>query len=67
MLKHISMPVDGPCKKMQRDFIGAIFQKDLDEAYEQILYWRKNLFLPKKRITTIRKFSRPLFNFKYNL
>lgn len=48
MLKHISTPVDGPCKKVQRDSIAAIFQKDLDEAYEQIVYRRKNLFLKKK-------------------
>lgn len=66
MLKHISTPVDGPCKKVQGDSVGAIFQKDLDEACEQIVYRRKNLFLKKKGITTIRKFSRRLFNFKFS-
>ena len=51
MLKHhVSMPVYGPYKKIQETFScnnipGSIFQKDLDEAYEQIVCLHKNLFM----------------------
>ena len=24
---------------------GSVYQKDLEEAYEQIVYWRKNVFM----------------------
>ena len=44
------IPFENQIRTNQKNFIWntvsrSVYQKDLTEAYEQVLYWRKNIFM----------------------